>query len=348
MPFSGTPTRSESDLTEFYNTNLKRAIESNVTLQFRYVVRRSDDTFDITERIIRDLYEADIVLCDLSGQAANPNVMYELGVRLAVTNKPVILFREASSGNQRIFDIQGFYAFEYSPTRYRELEEHIIEKLRRFESGEEVYSSPILKVLTELPSVVTKVKNDAAIAMLRMIGSSLRATQTGVSVALGEFLVDQGRTLPETGSVMNAILSSPDDFRDLDWSALQFRPTVPPAIQMFLSQPLLHGLLIPTVVDRTVECVSDYYGQYFATDAIWIKPRLSDVFGFVSATSALWIGLSSLADALVTSSSADRQVAINKALEFFEKPLLPAEISRRLRSGSQGPPPSASGGPESA
>jgi hypothetical protein len=80
--------------------------------------------------IVSDLYTADIVLCDLSGVSANPNVMYELGVRVSVTNKPVILFRELAEENRKIFDIQGFYAFEYDPKRYRELEEHIIEKLR--------------------------------------------------------------------------------------------------------------------------------------------------------------------------------------------------------------------------
>lgn len=97
MPFTSTPSRSESDLTEFFQTNLRLPVEQNRgELAFRYSVRRSDDSFNITERIIHDLYDADVVICDLSGINANPNVMYELGVRLAITNKPVILIRESS------------------------------------------------------------------------------------------------------------------------------------------------------------------------------------------------------------------------------------------------------------
>jgi len=122
MPFAHTPTRNKGDLTEFFQTNIKDRIEGDTSLKYRYVVSRSDDTFNITQKIIRDLYTADIVLCDLSGKEANPNVMYELGVRLGISDRPVILFREASKDNQRIFDIDGFHIQEYEITRYRLLD----------------------------------------------------------------------------------------------------------------------------------------------------------------------------------------------------------------------------------
>src|SRR5688500_38836 len=45
------------------------------------LVSESDDVGIIQKRIIRNLYENPIVVCDVSGK--NPNVMFELGIRLA-------------------------------------------------------------------------------------------------------------------------------------------------------------------------------------------------------------------------------------------------------------------------
>ncbi len=73
--------------------------------------------------------------------------MYELGVRLALSHKPVILMRENHADNRNVFDITGFYAHSYDPYKYPDLQKHLIEKIRRFETGEEVYESPILKVI---------------------------------------------------------------------------------------------------------------------------------------------------------------------------------------------------------
>jgi hypothetical protein len=154
MPFQKTPSRDENELTEFYNTNLKECIENEDTFIFKYVVRRSDDTFNITKRIIHELFNADIVLCDLSGFSANQNVMYELGIRLSISNKPVILFRESSLDNIQIFDISWFHIFEYSVKKYRELEEYIINKIKKFEKNEETFESPILLELKTNPIVI--------------------------------------------------------------------------------------------------------------------------------------------------------------------------------------------------
>src|ERR1051325_3175685 len=153
MPFAETPTRTSSDLTLFFDINLKARIEQEKGFKNHYQVRRSDNTFNITAQIIRDLYEADIVLCDLSGINANPNVMYELGMRLAFSNKPVILFREEHSKNKPIFDIHGFYTESYKVTQYPKLENYIIEKIKKFEAGDELYVSPVRQIIKDSPSV---------------------------------------------------------------------------------------------------------------------------------------------------------------------------------------------------
>lgn len=144
MPFSQAPTRTAEDLTEFFQENLKKRLETE-SLRYRYVVKRSADAFNITETIIRDLHSADIVLCDLSGVPPNPNVMYELGIRLAISDRPVVLFREQHVDNRLIFDVSGFHIFEYRPQQYRKLEDYVVEKIRKFETGEERFQSPFCR-----------------------------------------------------------------------------------------------------------------------------------------------------------------------------------------------------------
>lgn len=147
MPFRSSPSRDKGQLTSFFENVLKKPIEE-AGLQYQYRVHRSDETFNINEKIIKDLFDADIVIADLSGELPNPNVMYELGVRLALSREPVILIREDHKDNEKVFDIAHFYIHEYDPLAYPGLQEHVLAKLRRFESGEESYESPVRKVLS--------------------------------------------------------------------------------------------------------------------------------------------------------------------------------------------------------
>jgi len=145
MPFTGSPTRKKEQLTAFFEF-LKKEIE-NEELQFKYNVFRSGEDFNITDQIIKDLYSSDIVIADLSGELPNANVMYELGVRLAISEKPVILIREKNIKNLQVFDIQTYYTYPYDPLNLPELFKHIIEKLKRFETGEEKFVSPVFKII---------------------------------------------------------------------------------------------------------------------------------------------------------------------------------------------------------
>ena len=117
MPFKRTAARGQDELDRFFEYHLKRPIESCTDFRHHYNVRRSESTFDITAQIVQDLYDADVVLCDLSGEHGNPNVMYELGVRLALTHKPVIMFREAHASNKPIFDVGHYHTEPYDPSR---------------------------------------------------------------------------------------------------------------------------------------------------------------------------------------------------------------------------------------
>jgi hypothetical protein len=55
------------------------------------MVSEADDVGTIHKRIVQNLYENPIVVCDVSGR--NPNVMLELGLRLAF-DKPVVIVKD--------------------------------------------------------------------------------------------------------------------------------------------------------------------------------------------------------------------------------------------------------------
>lgn len=76
-----------------------------------YSPLRSDfqiSTGNITQEIVKLLFEVDLVIADISN--VNPNVMYELGVR-HVVNKPTIVM--ASEGQNIPFDIASYRTIFY-------------------------------------------------------------------------------------------------------------------------------------------------------------------------------------------------------------------------------------------
>ena len=83
----------------------------------------------IQSTIVNDLLEADLVIADLTDH--NPNVLFELGVRIA-EDKPVVLVK--ASGTGRIFDVDNMMrVYEYSANLWQstvekdlaEITEHI-------------------------------------------------------------------------------------------------------------------------------------------------------------------------------------------------------------------------------
>jgi hypothetical protein len=59
------------------------------------LVSDSNDSGVIHKRIVQNLYDSDIVICDVS--CKNPNVMFELGMRLAF-DKPAIIIKDDVTG----------------------------------------------------------------------------------------------------------------------------------------------------------------------------------------------------------------------------------------------------------
>ena len=69
------------------------------------LVSFADDVGIIQKRIVQNLYENPIVVCDVSGK--NPNVMFELGLRLAF-DKPTIIVKDDATE----------YSFDTSPIEH--------------------------------------------------------------------------------------------------------------------------------------------------------------------------------------------------------------------------------------
>lgn len=69
------------------------------------MVSTSADVGVIQARIVQNLYDNPIVVCDVSGK--NPNVMFELGMRLAF-DKPIIIVKDDTTG----------YSFDTSPIEH--------------------------------------------------------------------------------------------------------------------------------------------------------------------------------------------------------------------------------------
>lgn len=61
------------------------------------MVSDADDSGIIQKRIIQNLYSNEIVICDVS--AKNPNVMFELGIRLAFDKPTIIVKDDCTLGN---------------------------------------------------------------------------------------------------------------------------------------------------------------------------------------------------------------------------------------------------------
>jgi hypothetical protein len=85
----------------------------------------------IQSTIVNDLIDADLVIADLTEH--NPNVMFELGMRMA-EDKPVVLIKAQGTGP--LFDVDNMLrVFEYNPNLWQTTVEKDMPSLRDFIKG---------------------------------------------------------------------------------------------------------------------------------------------------------------------------------------------------------------------
>jgi len=111
------------------------------------LVSNADDVGIIQKRIIQNLYSNPIVVCDVSGK--NPNVMFELGMRLAF-DKPTIIVKDDKTS----------YSFDTSPIEHLEYPRDLrFNRIVEFKSTLQEKLKGTHKKATEDPAYTTFLKN---------------------------------------------------------------------------------------------------------------------------------------------------------------------------------------------
>jgi hypothetical protein len=105
MPISSCDGCSESHWSEILDIINESVEEAGFEPK---LVSNADDVGLIHKRIVQNLYDNPIVVCDVSGK--NPNVMFELGLRLAF-DKPTVIIKDDKTTYS--FDTSGIEHLEY-------------------------------------------------------------------------------------------------------------------------------------------------------------------------------------------------------------------------------------------
>jgi hypothetical protein len=291
MPFTKTPTRDFGQLKSFFESNIKAPIEREA-FKYRYQVRRSDETFDITAQVIKDLYNANIVICDLSGTEGNPNVMYELGIRLALTNEPVILIREKHVDNKPIFDISGFYAHLYDPLNYAELTQHIIREIRAYEEKKKIYESPILSIARGGIPYLQAVSMQRADQLMKTMRSSIKMmrrlfVKQFMKYATLHLKMDLPERVFDFTAPLEYMEKNRDKFSEADWSKFRVNFGTQPTLDLYLSNLYLNGLVDSWLENAFTEYVITYHSYFVSTNYYHGEWNHMNVYRFLGETNIL-------------------------------------------------------------
>lgn len=286
MPFVEANSRDQTSLTKFFEDHIKEPLENNKDLQDRFVVMRSSDDFLILDNILLDLANADVVVCDLSGTQANPNVIYELGIRFSISHKPVILIREKAETNKSMFDVAGLHTFQYSIHDTKALERHLIKKVKEYDDDPSRYSSPVLKVLNHEAAFWMQLPIRKASAFLGGISSAAEANLKAFSKALEIFLRKKGcndfnPSVPE--KVYQSIefySDAPDTFEDFNYNISSI-----PSLDSYLSSVYLLGL-VEESVEKNFRTYAMHYSLHFnrGNSSFFWNTRFDEVHAYAVET----------------------------------------------------------------
>ena len=111
------------------------------------VAHRKYEIGSINDRIIKEIYEADLVIANLTDK--NPNVMYELAIRYSFA-KPAIVIAE--KGTKLPFDVidENTIFYVNDPSGAAELKNHIVEYEKNIDYEKKNYG-PVYKVINKIP-----------------------------------------------------------------------------------------------------------------------------------------------------------------------------------------------------
>lgn len=161
MPFS--ETNSKNGLITKQNWKYLIDLIRRLLMPMGYKVIRGDTinkSGSIIKDVVSNLIQSELVIADLTG--LNPNVMYEVGVRHALSNKTILLSQDVAS---LPFDLQDLRTIEYSLTADgpKDLRKVLKETVKEVdEAPKDDIDNPVLEFLTHntdmpLPNVVAQI-----------------------------------------------------------------------------------------------------------------------------------------------------------------------------------------------
>lgn len=208
MPISATTTHAESHWEDVQKL-LHRAINEAGFVPKN--VWESSSTDRISERIVGNIFNFPIVIADISD--LNPNVMFELGLRLS-SKKPTIVI--ANSGDTIPFDIRDFHVVLYPSDMnmlgmeefFKKLSKSIKEKHAHFQS--ESYVPFLSSVIIDVASPETREVglNELLLSRIEDISRRMAAIEVNTTAVPSSVAPRFSRRNRTSGSIE---LSIPED-----------------------------------------------------------------------------------------------------------------------------------------
>ena len=158
-----------SDIRRHIDGIIDQVIEPAIGEKYEIIVaHRKFEIGSINDKIIKSIYESDLIIANLTG--TNPNVMFELGIRYSF-GKPAIVIAE--KGTKLPFDVIDENTIFYinDPTGANELKNRICEFEEKIELERKNYG-PVFKVINQIPlynEVESGVKSGADIPSGKMM-----------------------------------------------------------------------------------------------------------------------------------------------------------------------------------
>lgn len=322
MPFVTANERKQIDLTKFYNDHIKDPIETDRSIDGEYVVNRSSDDFSILDNILLELASADIVICDLSGATANANVVFELGIRLSTSHKPVILIRQDHPSNRTMFDLQGMHTYPYSLNDTKALEKYLIKKIGEYRDRVAKFESPVLKTLNHEAAFWMQLPIKKAAAFLGGIASAAEANLRAFTRALDLYSRRKGIEQFHIADPMT-VYRTIDQFSDNSVIFDEFHYAIGtiPSLESYLSSVYLLGLL-EDGLEKKFRTYAMNYSLFFNkgnAEYFW-ENKWQEIYNFAAETLLLMNMCRSLIRVLKSKQGSDEREKLNLEFNgFYEK-----------------------------
>jgi hypothetical protein len=181
MPISDVDGYPSGHFGEVYHQLIRPAVEAS-----GYECHRADTTSAahmIQLEIVTLAATADLCICDLS--TANPNVLFEYGIRQAF-DKPTVLIRDDRT--RRLFDVTGFRDIEYDSTlriantlaSREKIQNAIGETAAASEDGKQIFSLVKLMQLTRA-ATLPDVNLDPVQAQIQLLAKKVETLSLSVA-----------------------------------------------------------------------------------------------------------------------------------------------------------------------